>query len=153
MGLLDSLFKKKDSCKPTQEEVIAYSNQLVNEFAEFLQSPSYPAPGCIADTNRLPYSKPLLKGAFQIMLRAVNEKSHLQALSDCYACLADFQDGVGDADVGLETLSCESGENYTKVAQKILDDLSSVKSFEVVRQTEVQEILQDIRRILTAKLN
>lgn len=102
MGLLSRFFPRKKESVDREKlaRALECAEQMVFDFGEFVQTPEYPKPGSVADTNRLPYEKERLKAAFQLCITACRDEARKQLLKTVYSFLADFQDGVGKKDLG-----------------------------------------------------
>lgn len=82
-------------------EAHASLNQIVNDYGATLASSAAPWPGCVADARKLPHSKEDIKRALMYFLLTVEDSQLRSALKICYTSLAQWQEGVGDTDVGF----------------------------------------------------
>lgn len=93
-------FGRKQTKQESQTTQILYN--IVNRYGAFMQSSAFPAPFCVADTKKLPYEKETIKGAFILLMRLCEDPKRKELLKYGYVSLANFQDGVGETDLGLD---------------------------------------------------
>ena len=172
MGLLN-FFTKKNAPKPKTglspdekvqaTEMVKMAQNIVSDFADFMQTPEYPAPGCIADTSKLPHKKELLQGSFKLLIKASKDGEYRQALMASYVNLADFQDNVGNEDVGfnaskyagvLGRLDLQKPEDLAiskRIAGMTCEDMEASKKFRELRDREEKVLCKDIEAINAAR--
>lgn len=92
-------------------------NKIVNDYGATLASSAAPFPGCVADACKLPYPKEDIKMALLHMLRVVEDAQLRSALKMCYISLAQWQEGVGDTDVGLDFSKIDTNANAYELAK------------------------------------
>ena len=68
--------------------------------------------GCIADTKKLPYDKEIIKTALILSFKLCDDPKTKEMIKVAYIGLADFQEGVGTVDVGLDIRELPNPQNY-----------------------------------------
>ena len=153
MGILRKIFGGNQRAQEKQmEKTIAGVNKIVNDYGDFMQSSAFPAPGCIADTKKLPYDKEIIKTAFILSLKLCDDPEMKEMLKVAYVGLADFQDGVGLVDVGLDMRKLPNPQNVdfndrTKlecISKKMERLMESFEQFKKKADEERQSLLRDI---------
>jgi uncharacterized protein YlaN (UPF0358 family) len=107
MSFFGSLFGKKKSVQQKNEEdkkllmdAIRSAEKIVHVFGEFIESPQYPGMNTIADTKILPYEKEVIKEALKLYMKVTKDEEYKKLLKTVYTFLADFQEGVGETNLG-----------------------------------------------------
>ena len=95
---IDGNEKPDDSGEPAWTEEV---EKIVHQYGEILQHAS-PAPGCVADQDKLPYPKEVIKAALITALRHNADSHQKDALEVAYLSLANWQPDVGDTDQGFD---------------------------------------------------
>jgi hypothetical protein len=153
MGILRKIFGGNQRAQEKQmEKTIAGVNKIVNDYGDFMQSSAFPAPGCIADTKKLPYDKEIIKTALILSLKLCDDPEMKEMLKVAYVGLADFQDGVGLVDVGLDMRKLPNPQNVdfndrTKlesISKKMDRMMESFEQFKKKADEERQSLLRDI---------
>lgn len=127
MGFLKSIFGKsgKINSSPTQKAnehkiTIEDIQNIIRTYGQFLETHA-PTPGCVADAKKLPFLKDTIKTALITGMRATDDPSMVQMLKVAYFQLANFQDGVGDKDKGLDVLNMDNKMDIQELAKVVLD--------------------------------
>jgi hypothetical protein len=125
MGLIKNLFgRKKDYSEPSMS--LEQATEIVWAYGGVLEN-STPAPGSVADASRLPYSKPKIKQALIVMLRSSENPRIKEYLKSAYLSLADWQEGVGQANNGCDLSNADHKSDPKKRKKQ---SLSQAKNFE-----------------------
>lgn len=94
--------RKQEKQESQTMQILTAANNIVNRYGAFMRSSAFPAPGCVADTKKLPYEKEAIKVAFVLLMKLCNDPEKKEFLKYGYVSLANFQDGVGETDLGLD---------------------------------------------------
>jgi len=103
MDILKKIFGGKQAKEESQtRQIIDAATKIVNHYGAFMQSSTFPAPLCIADTKTLPYEKDTIREALILLMRLCDDANTKQFLKFGYVSLANFREGVGETDLGLD---------------------------------------------------
>jgi len=153
MGILRKIFGGNQKAQEKQmPKTIAEINKIVNDYGDFMESPYFPAPGCIADTKKLPYDKKLIKVALVLSAKLCNDPKMKEMLKVAYVGLANFQDGVGEMDVGLDMRKFPNLQNidlndrtqFESISKKMDRMMEAYEQFKKKADEEHQALLMDI---------
>ena len=115
----NNVLKFEDNSKVKSNHVD--SQQIVKDYANTIER-SAPLPLTVSDTKHLPYSKSIIKEAIINELKNTNDENLKGYLKYGYTLLANWQDNVGDHDVGinLQNVDLDTGnpKNHIKNFQK-----------------------------------
>jgi len=116
MGIFSRVFKssKKSDAPMTSERVL----EVVRTYGDVLESGA-PAPGCVADVNKLPFPKAEIKEALVHALRVSSDTKMKESLKFAYIQLADWQEGVGANDQGFDISKVDQTASIEDQAKQI----------------------------------
>ena len=97
------------------EVVSAYGKTLATEA---------PTPGTVADVKKLPYPKQVIKDAIVTALRRTPESDLKEKLKVGYLSLSNWQEGVGEANQGLDVLRMDMNQDVESLAEAVLEQSS-----------------------------
>jgi hypothetical protein len=124
MGFFRKIFGyKKTGHNKEFENNLAAAHRIVADYGDFMQSSAFPTPGCIADTKKLPYDKERIKRALILAIKLSDNHDTKQTLKVAYSGLADFQDGVGESDIGLDTRRIPELQNIDSLGKAQLESI------------------------------
>ena len=83
----------------------------------------------IADTSKLPYPKNIIKQALIVLLNQNTDSQMLEYLKSSYWLLANWQDGVGPTNVGLELSNMDLTTDPVELAKQVSDQSSDVQGW------------------------
>jgi hypothetical protein len=108
---------------------------------------SAPSPGTVADASKLPYPKALIKQAIILLLEINTDLQIKEQLIFAYLLLADWQEGVGNTNAGLDLSNMELTTGPAELAERVsaqddADKMWTNKAEKERRQlrTELQEL-------------
>ncbi len=101
-------------------------------------------PGRVADISELPFPKGKIKEALIIGLKTTNDQEVKEMLKVGYIQLADWQEGVGKTDQGLDLLKMDPNEDQVKLLQQILAEESRHQKWQPVVLAEQKELKQEL---------
>jgi len=117
--------------------------RIIREFGHTLEVMA-PAPGCVADAAKLPYQKDRIKAALVVGLLTAKEKLLKEALKVAYLQLADWQNGVGDEDAGIDFTKIDLSEDPLKSIDLILSQGTDSHKWEKLASTERDRLRQEL---------
>lgn len=149
MGFFKKLLGGKQKERETQmERVLPAANKIVNDYGHFMQSPTFPAPGCIADAKKLPYDKQTIKNALMLSMKLCDDSKIKEMLKVAYISLADFQNGIGETDVGLDIRKFPNPQdidfNDRTQIKSVAKEMDSMMAF----YEKFKKIVEEERRLL-----
>lgn len=119
----------------------ADAEKIIQTYGALLTD-SIPTPGTVADVSRLPYSKTKIKEAILLALSATDDLAQKESLKMGYVQLADFQDGVGSVDVGLDVSKFDLENTSTEeLAKQVLEQSEGADGWQALVKKE-QELLK-----------
>jgi len=135
MGIISSLFGGNKNSRSHSQMTAKQILEVVGNFGSTLEH-SAPAPGCVADTNELPYPKSQIKDALIAVLRTTGDPNMKEALKTSYICLADWQDGVGTSHVGLDLSSFDLQTNIHDLAERLVNQSDEIERWQSIVAAE-----------------
>ena len=153
MGVLKKLFSGNQSAKEKQVvKTLAEANKIVNDYGDFMQSAAFPKLGCIADTKKLPYDKEIIKTALILSFKLCDDPETKEMIKVAYIGLADFQEGVGTVDVGLDirelpnpqTIDLKTMNQFESISKQMERMMESLEQFKKKADEERQALLRDL---------
>jgi hypothetical protein len=152
MTLLKKLFKRaSDSLKKNEKELNADEvESIVNAYGALLEK-GVPASGCVADVNKLPDTKERVMNALLMTMLSAVDPELKAALKFGFTNLANFQEGVGERDIGLD-LSGIDAKNMTKedlirLAKEIQEPFSEYEKWIPIIEKEQNELEQILKTL------
>lgn len=142
MGILKKLFGGgRSTSSGTMSEQDA--EEIIQAYGAVLQT-QVPTPGCVADISKLPFPKEKIKTALIIGLKATNDKEMKEMLKVAYIQLADWQEGGGESDQGLDLSNMNIDDDPRKLAEQVLAQGSSHEKWKPVVQAEQEKLKQEL---------
>ena len=145
MGFLKKLFRHTEPTKPASmpwEE----ADKIIQTYVAVMQTQA-PTPGCAADVSKLPYPKDQIKTALITGLLTVGDPSTKEMLKVAYVQLADWQEGVGDIDQGLDMTKLDLDGDITKLAEQVLAQGPGRYKWIPMINAEKEKLQQDLVRM------
>ena len=118
MGLIKKLFSRGRS-GPAATISKQDSVNIVKAYSDVLHSHA-PKSGSVADVALLPFSKETIKEALIIVLRDTTDQTKIERLKGSYIRLAEWQEGVGESDQGLDISKMNLNDDTEKLARQVL---------------------------------
>jgi len=119
MGFFSKIFGSIDENKGEAQMSQQIAVRIIQEYGAVMEHDS-PVPGCVADVSKLPYAKSRIKEALKIGLRATSDAQMREILKVGYLRLADWQEGVGESDIGLDLAGIDPDTDVMKLAERII---------------------------------
>ena len=143
MGILDQIFRRKVKPTETSEMSPNTAMEIIQRYGAVLEH-NAPAPGCVADSAKLPYRKDQIKEALIFGLGATNDPQIREFLKVGYLQLADWQDGVGDSDVGLDFTGLDPKSDIEKFAQSVVSQGDALEKWQPIVAAELDTLKKDL---------
>jgi hypothetical protein len=146
MGFFDKFFKNGRKNKSDFSMTPELALKIINVYGAVLEKES-PCPGCVADANKLPFPKKQIKQALIMGLNSTNDSYMKQNLKNGYIFLADWQEGVGKTDQGINLLAMDLNEDIKELTQKIREQSENYKKWEPLVEKERKELEQELKKL------
>ena len=138
MNLLKAIFKpSKNAASLTDREV----EDIKNKYGHAMEHLS-PPPGGVADAKKLPCSKDTIKKAILRALEVSNDNNFREVLKVGYIQLSDWQDGVGDTDIGLDFSNPEEVS-----PEKLLEQKSRLEKRTPIVPAEQEDLVKELKKL------
>jgi hypothetical protein len=122
------------------------STAIIQEYGKTLET-LVPTPGCVADGNKLPYPKEVIKKAIIAGLRSTENQQIREHLKVGYIPLADWQPGVGESDQGLDLSEIDMSQDTETLAKAILEQSSGSDKWAEITQKEQAALKQELQEL------
>lgn len=122
------------------------AERIVQAYGEFLET-NAPTPGTVADISKLPFPKEKIKQALLYAIKTSDDSELVSAMKTTYILLADWQEGVGNEDIGLDSSKIDMSKDIQNVAgdiKKMMHDPDGV--LDKARQ-ERERLVEDLERL------
>lgn len=121
--------------------------QIASDYGAVLASSAAPAPLCVADARKLPHPKEDIKKALVYALRIVEDPQMRSALKICYISLAQWQEGVGDTDVGVDITKIDPNVDMHELAERITSQASAWEKWRLKATTERESLVGELQKL------
>ncbi len=146
MGILSKLLggnnKSNLSAPMSQQEAV----EIIQKYGAVMEHQP-PTPGCVADLSKLPYMKAQIKEALVIGLKADADPQMKEMLKVGYLQLADWQEGVGYSDQGIDLANANLDDDPMKSAESILAQSAGHKKWSLIVQAEQAALKQELKEL------
>ena len=122
-------------------------NKIASDYGAVLASSAAPAPACVADARKLPHPKEDIKKALVYALRLVEDPQMRSALKICYISLANWQEGVGDTDVGLDFRKIDPNADIHELAKWVTSHASAWQNWLRKASAERESLVADLQKL------
>lgn len=122
-------------------------NKIASDYGAVLASSAAPAPGCVADAGKLPHRKEHIKEALVYALRVIEDPQMRNALKICYVSLANWQEGVGDTDVGADFTKIDPRADIHEFANRIASQASVWKNWSIKASAERESLVGELQKL------
>jgi hypothetical protein len=144
LSFFDKIFGSRRKNKFDSSMTPELALRIINAYGAVLEKKA-PCPGCVADVSKLPYPKEQIKKALIIGLMTLNDPYMKQQFKNSYIYLADWQEGVGETDQGINLLGMDLNEDFKEMAQKIREQPENYKKWDSIVKEERQELEKELR--------
>ena len=118
---------------------------IMQHYSKFMQTNS-PAIGHVADSQKLPYSKKKIKEALIIAITNIPDPQAKSALSIADVHLANWQDGVGNEDVGMSLMDINPEGDVNNLIDGVLSKGNKDGSWEAKVMNDAKKLEQEINQ-------
>ena len=122
-------------------------NKIASDYGAILASSAAPAPGCVADVCKLPHPKERIKEALVYAFRVIEDPQMRNALKICYISLANWQEGVGDTDIGVDFTKIDSNTEIHKLAKQITSQASAWEKWSLKARVERESLVGELQKL------
>lgn len=144
MSILARIFgraKRAPDAPISQQQAV----EIIQKYGAILENGA-PAPGCVADASKLPFSKAQIKEALVTGLKATTDSKMKGMLKVAYIHLADWQDGVGSADQGLDLSRINPEDDPVKLAEQVLAKSEGHDKWVPIALAEEEALKKELER-------
>jgi hypothetical protein len=146
MAVLARLFNRQGKPDAMQAMRPREAAAIIQEFGAVLEFHA-PAPGCVADTSKLPYSKQRIKDAVILGLYMNRDLRVRELLKGTLLALADWQDGVGEIDQGSDLLNADLNGAPHEVAKAVAALAEYQEKWETVISAEREALKRELVKL------
>jgi len=151
--LIDEEYSHEETGKKTVQEYSGTSEvqsqandvmAIIQAYGKALETEA-PAPGSVADENKLPYPKDTIKEAIIAGLKSTDNDQMKEQLKVGYIQLADWQPGVGATNQGLDISSIDINQDTESLAKAVLEQSSGSEKWTAMAQKEQEALKQELQ--------
>ena len=134
--------KEKSSTEMTTER----AEEIIQDYGATLEH-SAPTAGCVADVEKLPHSKERIKEAIALVLPEIDDAQLREYLKVGYMNLADWQEGVGDEQIGLDLTNMDTNADPLEMAKQVSSQGDAMEKWTPMMQTEREALKAEIEKL------
>jgi len=120
--------------------------RVVQAYGKLLETSS-PVPGTVADVKKLPYPKLVIKKALVTAMRSTDDPKMKEHLKVGYIQLSDWQEGVGEIDLGLNMSALDMTQDTQSLAQAVLEQSSGSEKWTAIAQEEREALMKELQEM------
>ena len=130
----------------SQDMPLEEMNKIVQEYGSAMVNCG-PPPGGVADASKLPYPKLKIKKAIIQALQLADDPGMATSLKGGYTQLSDWQEGVGDANVGLDLSTFGVDMDTNERAEEFLKRQSQMEEWKDKVDIELDSLRADLIKL------
>lgn len=130
----------------SQDMPLEEMNKIVQEYGSAMVNCG-PPPGGVADASKLPYPKLKIKKAIIQALQLADDPGMATSLKGGYTQLSDWQEGVGDANVGLDLSQFGVDMDTSERAEAFLKRQSQMEEWKDKVDSELGSLRADLIKL------
>jgi len=142
VGILKKLFSSGSNITPATMSG-KEAEKIIQSYGAVLQTEA-PQPGCVADTIKLPFPKEKIKAALIFGLKGTDDQQTKEMLKVGYIQLAEWQEGVGEIDVGLDLSNMDLNDDPVKLAEQVSAQGSGHEKWQPIVKAEQERLKQEL---------
>jgi len=147
MGLFDRFFgRTRTESSSAGAMPPAIAEKIVQDYGAVLGSAA-PAPGCVEDARKLPHPKERIKQALVFALRMTKEPQMRDQLKVGYISLSDWQEGVGDAPVGIDLTDMDPNADPVELAKRITSQGAAAEKWMPKVKVEQEALKAELQKL------
>jgi hypothetical protein len=145
MRILNWLFARDG--KPTREALMSpdEATAIIQRYGALLEHGA-PTPGCVADVAKLPFPKARIKQALLVGLRATGDLSIRKILKVGYLQLADWQEGVGPTDQGVDVSNVAPDRKLSEIAEEVTRSSEAAEKWTAIADAEREGLKAELEK-------
>lgn len=120
--------------------------QIVQAYGKVLET-SAPVPGTVADTNKLPFPKQVIKNAIIAALHSIDDPQMKEHLKSAYIQLSDWQEGVGKSNQGLDISTIDLRQDTESFAKAVMEKSSGSEKWLDTAKKEHEALEQELHQL------
>ena len=142
MGIFSSLFGGNK--EPSDSSMsVEYATKIAGAYGNILEN-NAPVPGTFADTSKLPYPKPIIKQALTLLLKSNTDIQVKDHIKTAYLFLADWQEGIGSTNVGLDLTGMDISADPMQLVEKITSQDNGIEKWQTIANEERQQLKTEL---------
>jgi len=130
----------------SQDMPLEEMNKIVQEYGSAMVNCG-PPPGGVADASKLPYPKSKIKKAIIQALQLDDAPEMATSLKGGYTQLSDWQEGVGDANIGLDLSTFGVDMDTSERAEAFLKRQSQMEEWKAKVDSELGSLRADLLKL------
>ena len=147
MGLLGRLFGSGGGDGDELAEMTPdAAEKIIQDYGAVLKT-SAPTLGCVADADNLPHSKERIKQAIALWLPQTEETPKREALIIGYLQLADWQEGVGSEQIGMDLMNIDPGANPLERMKHINSQWDAMEKWKPLMEAEREALKAELENL------
>ena len=147
MGLLNRILNRSKSHQPNAIELtVETAIKIIQDYGALLESATH-APGCVVDASNLPHPKQRIKQALIMALRSTTDPQRREQCKVGLIYLADWQEGVGVAPVGLDPRKLDSNATTLELAEQVLSARAGMSKWDQVVKAERAAVELELKKL------
>lgn len=127
-------------------DTVDTAEDVIGMFGEILATAA-PAPGCVADSDELPYSKDRIKQSIISVLQNTSDQRLCEQLKFAYVSLADWQENVGGQHLGLDLRRINQDAPPEQISAAICAMSADVQGWRPIIRAEQQQLITELKQI------
>ncbi len=127
----------------SQDMPLEEMNEIVQEYGSTMINCG-PPPGGVADATKLPYPKWKIKKAIIQALQRADDSEIATSLKSGYVHLSDWQESVGDANVGLDLSTFGLDTDTSEREEAFLERQSQMEEWKDQVNNEIDSLRDDL---------
>jgi hypothetical protein len=130
----------------SQDMPLEEMNKIVQEYGSAMVNCG-PPPGGVADVSKLPYPKSKIKKAVIQALQLVDDSVMATSLKGGYTQLSEWQEGVGDANIGLNLSTFGVDMDTSEREKAFLERQNQMKEWKDKVNSELDSLRADLIKL------
>ena len=119
---------------------------VVQAYGRLLETDA-PVDGTVADTNKLPYPKQKVKEALLAALLTTPDERMREQLKVGYIYLADWQDGVGDANRGFDPSTLDRSKDTKSLSAQVSSAVADAQHWTDAADREREALKKELEEL------
>jgi hypothetical protein len=130
----------------SQDMPLEEMNEIVQEYGNAMVNCG-PPPGGVADVSKLPYPKSKIKKALIQALQLADDPEMTISLKGGYTQLSDWQEGVGDANIGRDLSTFGMDKDTDEMEKAFLKRQSQMEEWKDKVSDEIHSLRDDLTQL------